>query len=60
MSTKFVHTLYMCILYLMINAIIKLSLNVLRFSPGHDIKLYTHRVKLYQIGCVGFGHLAWY
>jgi len=24
-------------------------------SPGHDIKLHPHRVKLYRIGCVGFG-----
>jgi len=24
-------------------------------SPGHDIKLHPHRVKLYRIMCVGSG-----
>jgi len=23
--------------------------------PGHDIKLQPHQVKLYHIGCVGYG-----
>jgi len=28
---------------------------LLYIHPGHDVKLHPHRVKLYQIGCVGSG-----